>query len=65
VNEQKQAAVDALRRVTLSTDLPPALRPYPANRGVLAGLHSGAGMPDNRTPQQRAADTIRNGTRLP
>jgi hypothetical protein len=61
--EQKQAAVDALHNVTLTTDLPAALRPYPANTGVFTGLHSGASIADLRTPQQRAVDQLR--TALP
>jgi hypothetical protein len=57
--EQKQAAVDALRNAPRSTDLPAALRPYPANAGALTGLSSGSTAADHRTPRQRAVDAIR------
>jgi hypothetical protein len=63
--EQKQAAVDALHNVTLTTDLPAALRPYPANCGALSGLRSGAGAADNRTPKQRAAELLRHAHTQP
>jgi hypothetical protein len=65
VDEQKQAAVDALHNVILSTDLPPALRPYPANTGALTGLRSGAGAADHRTPKQRAAEALRHAHQQP
>jgi hypothetical protein len=57
--ERKQAVVDALRAVTLSTDLPAALRPYPANTGTLTSLRSGSTAADHRTPRQRAVDALR------
>jgi hypothetical protein len=50
--EQKLAVVDALRANCRSTDLPAALRPYPADSGAGMGLRSGASVVDGRTPKQ-------------
>jgi hypothetical protein len=57
--ERKQAAADALRNAARTTDLPAALRPYPANTGTLTGLSSGSTVVDHRTPQQRAVHALR------
>jgi hypothetical protein len=60
--ERKQAAVEALRAVHLTTDLPAAIRPYQANRGsTYTGLRSGAAAADHRTPRQRAVTALRAG----
>jgi hypothetical protein len=63
--EQKLAVVAALRATSRSTDLPAALRPYPADSGAFTGLRSGASVVDGRTPKQRAAEQLRNAHQQP